>query len=111
MLPLATRGLHRPRWSIAGILREGEGDPHPSCIRSTLARELDGISNLREEETELAQKSGTDRQHVPIVGVEPVLTRHAISPTEVIGYVSFPRGLVLSDSTKRAFAAREHAVR
>lgn len=44
-------------------------------------------------------------------GPEAMFIRYAISPIEVIGCATFPRELVQSDSTKRAFAAMRAPVR
>jgi hypothetical protein len=57
------------------------------------------------------RKSHSGKLGIPIGWSVGMLTRSSTSPIEVVGYVIFPRGLALSHSTKKAFAAMEDAVR
>jgi hypothetical protein len=56
------------------------------------------------------QKSHSGKLGIPIGWSVGMLTTFSTSPIEVIGYVSFPQGLVLSGSTRRAFVARGDSV-
>jgi hypothetical protein len=56
-------------------------------------------------------RSWPGKLEIEWVGSVGLFSKFFISPIGMIWCVSFPRGRVLSDSTKRAFAARENVVR